>query len=178
MTAEWGCRSIKKRQRLERFHAWCEDEDAAMFEICTFLSGGDGELKRNIPQFANAKDFVYRTLFAWLMEDEDRKDQIEMAKRIGADKMAQKVADVLIEIAATKEDQALLTNQQVTLAKAKSDAYKWMAGCVAPTIYGNKIETTIKGDKDNPIQTETKLDVSGLSDEQLKAIASIKLNSD
>lgn len=149
--ASQGCYSPKKRERLERFHSWCEDEDAAMFEICTFLSGGDGELKRNIPQFANAKDFAYRTLFAWLMDDEDRKDQIETAKRIGADKMAQKVVEVLDEISNTLEKAALLTNQQVSLAKAKSDSYKWMAGCVAPTVYGNKAEVTHKGDKENPL---------------------------
>jgi len=145
--SKWGCRSIKKKERLERFHAWCEDEDTAMAEICEFLAGGDGELKRNIPQFANAKDFVYRTLFAWLMDDEDRKDMIETAKRVGADKMAQKVADVLNNAAKNVE----ITNQQVSLAKAQSDAYKWMAGCVAPTIYGNKAEVTHKGDKDNPL---------------------------
>ena len=149
--SQWGCRSIKKKERLDRFHAWCEDEDKAMYEICEFLAGGDGELKRNIPQFANAKDFVYRTLFAWLMEDEDRKDMIETAKRIGADKMAQKVADVLNDIAEKMDKQIEVSNQQVTLAKARSDAYKWMAGCVAPTIYGNKAEVTHKGDNDNPI---------------------------
>lgn len=149
--ASQGCYSPKKRERLERFHAWCEDEDSAMLEICTFLSGGDGELKRNIPQFSNAKDFAYRTLFAWLMDDEDRKDQIETAKRIGADKMAQKVVEVLDEIANTQEKALLLTNQQVSLAKAKSDAYKWMAHCVLPGVYGNKVETTLKGDKENPL---------------------------
>lgn len=153
--SQWGCRSIKKKERLDRFHAWCEDEDAAMTEICMFLAGGDGELKRNIPQFANAKDFVYRTLFAWLMEDEDRKDMVETAKRIGADKMAQKVADVLNDIAEKMDKQIEISNQQVTLAKARSDAYKWMAGCVAPTIYGNKAEVTHKGDSEAPIVTVT-----------------------
>lgn len=42
--------------------------------------------------------------------------------------------------------------------------------------YGDKVQTEVSGPDGKPIQTESKLDLSGLSTDQLRALASIKVS--
>jgi hypothetical protein len=60
------------------------------------------------------------------------------------------------------------------MARVEIDARKWFASKFLPKRYGDKQTTELTGADGGPIQSATTLDVSGLSDEQLKVLASIQ----
>jgi hypothetical protein len=61
------------------------------------------------------------------------------------------------------------------IGRIEVDARKWFASKFLPKRFGDKIEQTVQGADGGPVQTETKLDLSALSAEQLRALASIKV---
>jgi hypothetical protein len=79
------------------------------------------------------------------------------------------------------EQQHLYVEQIMEIAADKSidpdrarimiDARKWIAGKVAPRIYGDKISTEVSGPDGKPIQIEARrVDVDRLDDEQLSKL--------
>lgn len=60
------------------------------------------------------------------------------------------------------------------MARVEIDARKWFASKFLPKRYGDKQTTELTGPDGGPIQSATTLDMSGLSDEQLKVLASIQ----
>lgn len=61
------------------------------------------------------------------------------------------------------------------MARVEIDARKWFASKFLPKQYGDKVALTGGSDGDAPIRTESKLDVGGLTDEQLRVLASIRV---
>lgn len=63
----------------------------------------------------------------------------------------------------------------VQMARVELDARKWLASKLWKPTWGDKIMQELSGPDGGAIQTEAKLDVSGLTDEQLRALASIRV---
>lgn len=59
--------------------------------------------------------------------------------------------------------------------RLQSDNRKWLLSKLAPKKYGERSTTELTGPDGGPIQTESKIDVSSLTIEQQRALASIKL---
>lgn len=110
-----------------------------------------------------------RTVFRWLADDR-------------YDAFRQQYARAKIEQGHTQAERGLkeaLSATDAALGRLKWDARRWAASKLAPKQYGDKIAHVGGGEGDAPIQTEqtVKLDVGALSDDQLRALASIKVHA-
>ncbi len=80
----------------------------------------------------------------WLDKNEGFRNQYARAREI----QAEYFFDEAIEIAdETDADEAV----KVSRAKLRVDTRKWAASKLAPKKYGDKTETTLKGDPDSPV---------------------------
>ena len=95
--------------------------------------------------------------------DKELAAQYARAREAQADHYAEKIVDE----AETATDAAL--------GRLKMDALKWAASKMAPKRYGEKVQAELSGPDGGAIQTMTRLDATGLSDDQLRALASIKV---
>lgn len=105
-------------------------------EICRRLA--EGESLRGI---CETTDFPNEsTVRAWALDNLNGfYTQYARAREIQAHKFAEDV----IDIADLAEDAAL--------ARLRVDARKWVCSKVLPKVYGDKLENTLKGDPDAPI---------------------------
>lgn len=127
-------------------------------EICTRVVESDHGLE----QVCEADDMPSaRTVFRWLAANETFCQQYARAKELQG------------EVQAGRGMRDALTATDAALGRLKFDARKWAASKLAPKKYGDKVALVGGGPDDAPIQTEGKLDVGGLSDDQLRALASI-----
>lgn len=102
------------------------------------------------------------TLRRWLALDPARQRQFDAALK--------EAAAAFEEMA---DEEIANASDPFELAKAKERGYhwRWRASKANPQRYGDKTEIT--GPEGGPLQTESTLNVSGLSTEQLRALASI-----
>lgn len=104
------------------------------------------------------------TVRQWVVEDrEGFYAQYTRSREIGLDCRA----DALIEEAKLAKDAAL--------GRLAFDADRWYLSKLAPKRYGDKVTNEHVGPDGGAIKTETKLDAAGLTDEQLRALASIRV---
>lgn len=103
------------------------------------------------------------TVMRWLGQDTDWQEQYTRARAAGDDAMAEDIQDI-----ADSED--LDPNDR----RVRIDARKWLLGKRQPKKYGEKV--THAGDTENPLAFS--VDVSGLSEAQKRALASIKLTGE
>lgn len=104
------------------------------------------------------------TLHDWLHANPERSARARQAR--------QRSAEAFEECA---EQEIRAASDPFKLAKAKELAhhFRWAARVRSPATHGEKLE--IAGNKEAPLKVEHKLDTSGLTDEQLRALAGIKL---
>ncbi len=100
------------------------------------------------------------TIYRWLV-DEAKCEEYARAKEVRADRMADDIIKIADDITMTPDDRRIAI-----------DARKWRTGKLSGK-YSDKVKHVGGDDDDAPIKTQ--IDVSGLSDEQLAALASIKL---
>ena len=102
------------------------------------------------------------TVRLWVVDDrEGFAAQYTRARDIGLDCRA----DAAVEDAKAATDGSL--------GRLSFDADRWYLSKMAPKRYGDKLAHVGGGPDDAPIRTESKVDVSGLTEEQLRALASI-----
>lgn len=138
-------------------------------EVCTRLA--NGESLRAICG-ADRDDFMpsIGTILRWVGEKPDFQKQYARAREI----QAETLADDIVSIAdgPTTGDDSVQTARD----RLRVDSRKWVASKLLPKKYGERVAHVGDADAD-PIRTETKLDVSTLTAEQLRALSSIKVNS-
>lgn len=120
----------------------------------------EGETQARICQ---ALGVTKGSLGRWISLDKERERRVREA-RIAA-------AEAFEEMA---EEELANAKTPFELAKAKERGYhwRWRASKADPRRYGDKV--AVGGAEDlPPIESKSTLDVSGLSDEQLRALASI-----
>lgn len=134
------------------------DKDAVLSRVYSEMCEG-----KSVEEICSAKDMPDdSTIYRWLVDDE-KCEEYARAKAVRADRLAHKVI-------VTAEDEELKPDDK----RVRIDAYKWYAGKLSGK-YSDKVKHVGGDDDDAPIRTENKtaLDVSGLTDEQLRALASI-----
>lgn len=106
------------------------------------------------------------TLFKWLRMHKEFAEQYVRAKEESADAFVEDMLD----IADNQVEQPLIVdglplqidgkavmvkdNVSVNHAKLRVDTRKWAASKLKPKKYGDKVEQTVKGDPDNPLETK------------------------
>ena len=92
------------------------------------------------------------TVFKWLQQNEAFAEQYARARDAQADHFAEEIVDIadsepsLIFKNVDGVDVASVDSTAVNLLRLRIDARKWYASKVAPKKYGDKIETTHRGD--------------------------------
>jgi hypothetical protein len=104
------------------------------------------------------------TVYRWLV-DSEHCEEYARAKAVRAELLANKVIT-------TAESEELKPDDK----RVRIDAYKWAAGKLSGK-YSDKVKHVGGDEGDAPIRTEgrTVLDMAGLNDEQLRALASIRV---
>lgn len=135
------------------------DEIAA--EICERLSTEEGGLF----EVCKADDMPSRsTVYLWLSKHQAFSDMYARAR----EDLGTYVAHRGVKEATNAED--------AQLGRLQFDARKWLASKLAAKQFGDKVTQELTGPNGGSIHTESKLDVSGLTDEQLKVLAGIKVD--
>jgi DNA helicase IV len=92
------------------------------------------------------------TIFKWLQNNDAFAEQYARARDAQADHFAEEIVDIadaepsLIFKNVDGVDVASVDSSAVNLLRLRIDARKWYASKVAPKKYGDKIETTHRGD--------------------------------
>ena len=92
------------------------------------------------------------TVYRWLQSDEQFREEYARARDAQADHFAEEIVDIadaepsLIFKNVDGVDVASVDSTAVNLLRLRIDARKWYASKVAPKKYGDKIETTHRGD--------------------------------
>lgn len=137
-------------------------------EICERLAKGESLRRITGP---DRDDFMpgQTTVFRWLEENEEFRKQYAYARERQADLYAEQVIDIAdcTDVDLTGPD----GQRDPQRDRLRIDARKWYAGKLAPKKYGDKIAHVGGNEDDAPIKT--KVDLSGLSVEQLTALAAI-----
>lgn len=109
--------------------------------ICESIA--DGQSLRSICQ---ADDMPNKsTVFRWLAERQDFRDQYARAREAQADAIVEEI----LEIA---DNAGLSEAFEVQQARLRVDARKWLASKLKPRVYGDKLE--VGGDPDRPLVTK------------------------
>lgn len=124
--------------------------DAMIDEICERLSVG--EPLRSICRSDGMPS--WQAIYGWMGKDDDLSDRIARARQLGYDAIAEQCLD----IADDERHDWILTKKgpiidEVAIGRAKLQIHtrlqllsKW-----SPKKYGEKVETTLRGDADNPL---------------------------
>lgn len=98
------------------------------------------------------------TVFRWLAADKAFSDQYAHARDAQADVLADEIIDIADDGQndTYKDDDGNVRTDQDVIARSRLrvDARKWIASKLKPKVYGDKVENTVKGDKDSPLIVE------------------------
>lgn len=117
---------------------------------------------REIPGFAEQYTRAREDLLEHWAED-----IIEISDDGSRDRIETKVSD---GVTVSQVD-----HEHISRSKLRVDSRKWLMSKLAPRKYGERLATELSGPGGGPIETKTTLDVTGLNDEQLRALSSIAL---
>lgn len=136
------------------------DTDLRAKQIEAILEGlRDGKSLRKI---CAAEDMPSKSAFLdWVEADKDLADQYARARERGWDALAEQALD--------ETERAT----DVQAARLVFDARRWYLGKLAPKKYGEKVTQEVTGPNGGPIQSQTSVDLSNASEEQLRVIASL-----
>jgi hypothetical protein len=116
--------------------------------VCDRLEHGETLRSIVLDPLMPSRDTVYR----WISADETFREQYARARDAQADHFAEEIVDIadaepsLIFKNVDGVDVASVDSTAVNLLRLRIDARKWFASKVAPKKYGDKIETTHRGD--------------------------------
>lgn len=109
------------------------------------------------------------SVLLWLQENEDFRAKYARAKDGQADVVHDDMGGI--------ERKVLAGKLAPDAARVVLQSKQWRASKLAPKKYGDKSQHEVTGPNGGPLQTQATIDVSGLSDEQLRALASIPVQS-
>lgn len=120
------------------------------------------------------------TVYKWLNDNEAFAKQYARARDVQADTLADEILQISDDGAndtyLDDEGNPRTDHDVVARSRLRVDSRKWLAGKLAPKRYGDRVTQEHTGEGGGPIQTQSTLDVTGLTDEQLRALSSIRLN--
>jgi hypothetical protein len=121
------------------------------------------------------------TIFKWLASNKSFADQYAKARESQADVLFEEILDIADESHTTEKMIGQGDDAEVAIVydsvavqrnRLRVDARKWMAGKLRPKKYGEKLE--LSGDPENPIKTESTINVEGLSTQALMELVALR----
>lgn len=134
-------------------------------QICERLADGESLRKICLGDDMPAKSSVFK----WLGENKEFSDQYARAREAQADTLFDEIIDIaddgandtyIDESGNTRTDQDVIARSRLRV-----DARKWAASKLKPKTYGEKVETTLRGDKDNPIESRVTVEYVGVNED-------------
>lgn len=148
----------------KRVHGNSSYTPEVALEICERISAGE-------PLVSICRDQSmpsYTTVMGWLNRNvDDFAANYVHAREAQADADADAITDI--------GARALSGEIEPQAARVAIEAYKWSASRRAPKKYGDKQTTELTGPNGGAIQTESRIDMSTLTDEQVRVLAGIKV---
>jgi hypothetical protein len=130
------------------------------------------------------------TVFRWLASNAEAyagfREQYARARDIQADALVDEILEISddgsndwMERHNSEGESAgwQLNGEHVQRSRLRVDSRKWFASKVAPKKYGERVQQEITGPNGGPVETKATLDVASLTNEQLRALASIRVNA-
>ncbi len=127
--------------------------------ICARLTEGESmrKISRDDAMPASA------TMFRWLREKTEFKEQYDIAKAECADMYAEEIIEIADDAAndytKTDEDGLKLNAENIQRARLKVDARKWVASKLKPKKYGDKIAQELSGPNGGAIQQKWEVEL-------------------
>lgn len=127
------------------------------------------------------------TVCRWLAQQSAFREQYAYAREAQADTLTDETLDIADDgsndwmekkNAAGDVIGVEYNGDAVQRSKLRIDTRKWYASKLAPKKYGDKVALTGGGENDEPIRLAAKVDVSDLTPDQLRALASVRLPAD
>lgn len=143
--------------------------------ICEALAEG-----HSLRSICASDDFPNKaTVFRWLADNKAFSDQYARAREAQADCLF----DDILNIADDGRNDTYVDDNGntrtdtdvIARSRLRVDARKWMAGKLRPKVYGDKVTQELTGPDGGPVQTQTTIDASNLTTEQLRVLASISI---
>lgn len=146
--------------------------------ICEAISEG-----QSLRAICAADDMPCKaSVFRWLTLHPEFSDQYARAREEQAESLADEIVAIADEsLNDTYIDQngnERVNTEVVARARLRVDARKWVASKLKPKKYGDKVMQELSGPDGGPIETTARLDVTKLTDDQLRALASITVNAE
>jgi len=134
---------------------------------------------QSLNAFCKANNYPYMTVSNWI-RDPLVNSLREGAVITGSHYLAGEAMDIIDDAAgrAEKIGDGPLGSVIMNAAKARADIRMRLIGQWNRRDYGDKQRVEVGGIDGAPIKTESRVDVSSLSPDQLRALASVKLHSD
>lgn len=129
--------------------------------ICAWIAEG-----KSLAAWCRQTNTLYKTVTNWLKGEPEFQKAYIQAREDSADADADAMSDI--------RDRVLSGELKPDQARVAMDALKWSSGKRKPKVYGDRM--VLAGDEGAPIAT--RVDLSGLTAEQLRALANVKLPAD
>lgn len=138
--------------------------------LCSEIA--DGKSMRTICASDNMPSMS--TVFRWLNEKPEFKEQYEIAKQESADAMVEDMLFIADEIAALTPD-GKVDSADVAHKRLRVDTRKWVAAKLKPKKYGDKQSVEVTGKDGGAIQTATAIDLSQASDALITELMALRV---
>lgn len=99
---------------------------------------------------------VISTVFLWLSKHSAFSNQYARARESWADATFEETLEIADnsrnDTQTDDEGRPIVNHDNIQRARLRVDTRKWALARMAPKRYGDKVETTLKGDPENPVQ--------------------------
>ncbi len=91
------------------------------------------------------------TVFRWLREKPEFRDQYAHAKNESADALVEEMLDIADDANGDHDDEGRYVSENVQRSKLRIDTRKWIAAKMKPKKFGDHIDVNHGGQTDNPL---------------------------
>jgi hypothetical protein len=91
------------------------------------------------------------TIFRWLREKPEFRDQYAHAKNESADALVEEMLDIADDASGDHDDEGRFVSENVQRSKLRIDTRKWIAAKMKPKKFGDQIDVNHGGQNDNPL---------------------------
>jgi len=121
------------------------------------------------------------TVMEWLLKHEDFRTKYAHARVLQADTHADEMLEIAddgsadYKLAGRDGDDIVIDHEHIARSKLRVETRRWLAEKLAPKKYGAKVAVEASGPDGGPIPYNATVDLSEATDEQLRAIAALKV---
>jgi hypothetical protein len=127
------------RKPRSEWQACLDDPDGTLRDILDTVSAGVGLLT-----WTKRRGLNYSTVWAWLDQDERRKNAYAQSRITAADALVEE-AIALLDQELPRDDAGKIDGALVNQRRAQADIRKWQAGKLRPAVYGESLRVESEG---------------------------------